>query len=319
MGFCNVQNPFYLDFKSIVMKNVSLSLVIIFFLFSNLIIGQTKDNQVQEESSNNSYFDVSVNYISDAVFMGRKDSVTAPYLYPSITYHHKSGFYGSSSFSYLTKSDQSRIDLFLFTAGFDFTANKLFGDFSITKYFFNEESYNVISEVEADVTANLSYDFGFINVSVSASTFFNNNSSSDFFLSSELSQDFISNDQQFQISPTAGIYLGSQNFYEEYYINNRIGSDRGSGNGNGNGSGTGSTVQTITTVSIEESEQFDVMAIEFSLPMWYTNKNLTFSLSPALVIPQSKANIIVDEELVEEDLKETFYWMVGITYKFNSK
>jgi len=315
MGFCTLQNPFYLDFKSIVMKNVSLSLVIIFFLFSNLIIGQTKDNQAQIESSKNSYFNININYISDAVFMGRKDSVTAPYLYPSITYHHKSGFYGSSSFSYLTKSDQSRIDLFLFTAGFDFTANKLQGDFSITKYFFNEESFNVISEVEADITAGLTYDFDFINLAVSASTFFNNNSSSDFFLSSELSHDFVSNDQQFQISPTAGIYLGSQNFYEEYYVINRLGGDRVSGNGNN----TGGSMETITTVSIQESEKFDIMAIEFSLPMWYTNKNLTFSFLPALVIPQSKANIVVNEELVEEDLKETFYWMVGLSYKFSNK
>jgi len=299
------------------MKNINFNLVIItvFILFSNLIIGQTKGDQAQVESSENSYFDVSVNFISDAVFMGRKDSISAPYLYPSFTYHHKSGFYGSSSFSYLTKSDQSRIDLFLFTAGFDFTANKLFGDFSITKYFFNEESFNVISEVEADLTANLSYDFDFINVSVSASTFFNKNSSSDLFLSSELSHDFISNNQQFQISPTAGIYLGSQNFYEEYYVINRLGGDRVSGNGNN----TGGSIETVSSVSIQESEKFDVMAIEFSLPMWYTNKNLTFSFLPALVIPQSQANIIVDEELVEEDLKETFYWMVGLSYKFGNK
>jgi len=297
------------------MKNVSynLAIVILFILFSNLIIGQKKDSKVQIDSTKNSYFTVDMNYVSDAVFMGRKDSITAPYLYPSITYHHKSGFYGSGSFSYLTKSDQSRIDLFLFTAGFDFKAKKLFGDFSITKYFFNEESFNVISEVEADVTANFSYDFDLLNVSVSASTFFNNSSSSDFFLSSELSHDFISNNEQFQISPTVGINLGSQNFYEEYYVINRLGGDRISGNGNN----TGGSMETITSVSIQESEKFDIMAIEFSLPMWYTNNDLTISFLPALVFPQSKANIIVDEALVEEDLKETFYWMVGLSYRFN--
>jgi len=299
------------------MKNVSfnLAIVILFILFSNLIIGQKKDSNVQMDSTKNSYFTVDLNYVSDAIFMGRKDSISAPYLYPSMTYHHKSGFYGSGSFSYLTKPDQSRVDLFLVTAGFDFKTKKLLGDFSITKYFFNEESFNVISEVEADVTANLSYDFDLLNVSVSASTFFNNSSSSDFFLSSELSHDFISENQQFQISPTVGINLGSQNFYEEYYVINRLGGDRVSGNGNN----TGGSLENITTVSIQESEKFDIMAIEFSLPMWYTHKDLTISFLPALVFPQSKANIVVDEELVEEDLKETFYWMVGLSYRFNLK
>jgi len=301
------------------MKNVkfSLAIVIITFLFSNILIGQTDTLATQNIKNKESYFSVDINYISDAVFMGRKDSITAPYLYPSMTYHHKSGFYGTGSLSYLTKSDQSRVDLFLFTTGFDFTIKKLTGDLSVTKYFFNEDSYNVISEVEADVTANLTYDLDFMNVSIAASSYFNKNSSSDFFLSSELSHDFISDNLKFQISPTIGVYLGSQNFYEEYYINNRIGSDRGSGNGHGSGSGT--TVETTTTISIQESEKFNMMAAEFSLPMWYTSKSLTFSFLPALVLPQSKATILLDEVLVEEDLKETFYWMVGLSYKFGQK
>ena len=299
------------------MKNsrFNLAIVVMSFLFSNLLIGQTDALATQNLKNKESYLSADINYISDAVFMGRKDSITAPYLYPSMTYHHKSGFYGTGSFSYLTKSDQSRIDLFLITAGFDFTAKKLTGDFSVTKYFFNEDSYNVISEVEADVTANLTYDFDLLNLSVAASTYMNNNSSSDFFLSSELSHDFITSDQKFQISPTAGAYLGSQNFYEEYYINNRIGSDRGTGHG----SGSGSTVETITTISIQESEKFNLMAVEFSLPMWYITNAFTISFSPALVVPQSKAMIVVDEALVEEDLKETFYWMVGLSYKFGKK
>lgn len=303
------------------MKNVKFNLAIVMMsiMFGNILMGQTDSLTIENLKNNGSYFSVDLNYISDAVFMGRKDSITAPYLYPSMTYHHKSGFYGTGSLSYLTKSDQSRIDLFLISAGFDFLVKKFSGDISVTKYFFNEDSYNVISEVEADVSAYLTYDLDFMNISVAASTYFNKNSSSDFFLSSELSHDFITNDQKFQISPTTGIHLGSQNFYEEYYINNRIGSDRGSGNGNGTGSTGGSTMETVASINIQESEKFNMMAVEFSLPMWYSTKSLTFSFLPALVVPQSKATILVDEVLVEEDLKETFYWMVGLSYKFGQK
>ena len=296
------------------MKNIAIKFIVftLLVMFTNTVISQNKslDGQITKDKDS-SYTTIALIYISDAIYMGRKDSISAPYLYPSITYHHKSGFYASGSFSYLTKSDQSRIDLFLITAGYDFTVKKISGDISATKYFFNEDSYNVISEVEADLTAAISYDFDVINLGLSSSIYFNNGSSSDFFLSSEISHDFISSNNKFQISPTAGIYLGSQNFYEEYYMTSRFGND-----GRGQGQGSGGTTETITTVSIEESEKFNLMAIEFSLPMWYVHKQFTASFLPMFVLPQSEATIIADDTLVEEKLDDTFYWMIGLSYTF---
>ena len=291
--------------------NFNFIITVLFIFLCNSILGQTKMDSI---AKTNTYFSVDLNFISDAVFMGRKDSISAPYIYPSITYHHASGFYTKGSFSYLTSSNDNRIDLFLITAGFDFTIKKFNGDISVTKYFFNEDSYNVISEVEADLTANARYDFtNIINLSITASTYFNNNSGSDFFLSSELSHDFITTNQKFQFSPTIGVYLGSQNFYEEYYMNDRF------GNGSrGNGQDSQSTIpQTNTIISVQESENINLMAIELSLPIWYSQKSLTISFLPTLVIPQNEANLVIDETLVKEDLKETLYWMVGFSYKFN--
>ncbi len=293
--------------------NFTIALLSIFSCIS--VIGQNKiDSIVQNNQKEKSYFTADLNYISDAVFMGRKDSVDAPYLYPGITYHHKSGFYTKGSFSYLTSSDQNRIDLFLITAGFDFTIKSFIGDISVTKYFFNEDSYNVISEVEADITAIARYDFkDIVNLSITASTYFNNGNSSDFFLSSEVSHDFVSTNQKFQFSPTVGVYLGSQNFYEEYYMNERFGNgSRGVGQGSGN-----NIIPITTNVSIQESEKINLMAIELSLPMWYSHKSLTISFLPTLAIPQSEANLVVDDVLVKEDLKETLYWMLGVSYKLN--
>ena len=82
------------------------------------------------------------------------------------------------SFSYLTKSAQSRIDLFLGSIGYDFNSKKLSGDFSNTKYFFKTDSYNVISEVDADISASLKYDFDLLYLSAS-STFFIDKSRSE--------------------------------------------------------------------------------------------------------------------------------------------
>ena len=203
------------------------------------VTGQNKDEAFKSTKTKTaSYIYADINFINDAVFMGRKDSISAPYLYPVLGYHHKSGFYASGSFSYLTKSNENRIDLFLMTAGFDFTAKKLDADVSITKYFFNDDSYNVISEVEADVTVLLKYDFNIIKLALASSFYFNSDGNSDFFLAPDFSRDFISKNEKFQISPTMGIYLGSQNFYEQYYSNNRFGNGRGQGQGLGNTNNT---------------------------------------------------------------------------------
>jgi len=284
------------------------------------MLAQDKSDIIKRSKyKDSSYFSLNLSFISDAIYLGRKDSITAPYLNPSIIYHNKSGFYAIGSFSYLTKSDQSRIDLFLGSIGYDFTSKNLSGDFSITKYFFNTDSYNVISEVDADITASIKYDFDLLYLSASSTYFIAKESNSDIFLSTEIGHDFVSSTKDFQISPSIGVHFGSQNFYEEYYINNRFGSDRtGSGSGSGSGQGTGGTTTTTTTTTLvmQESEKFDLMAIEFSLPIWYINKPFIISFLPVIVVPQNPATLTVDSVVHEEDLETTFYWMAGISYRF---
>jgi hypothetical protein len=302
--------------KNTIFKTLLISSIILFgnVLFSQneMSVNQSKINNdsFNVTSKDSSYVSVDINFISDAVFMGRKDSISNPYLYPSITYHHKSGFYATGSLSYLTRDEEGRIDLFLITAGYDFSIKKLDGDISVTKYFFNEDSYNVISQVEADITAQLTYDFDIVNLGIGTSFYLDSDSNSDVFLSSEISRDFVSKNETFQISPTAGVYLGSQNFYEQYYINNRFGNGRGQQQGQGNESS-----QSIN-ISITESEKFNLMAIEFSLPMWYIRKPWVFSLLPAYVLPQNPATLTVDDVVFEEDLEDTFYGIVGVAYRF---
>ncbi|NRD22607.1 hypothetical protein HNV10_05105 [Winogradskyella litoriviva] len=287
-------------------ETIKFLIGVIAFFCVGIVIGQ---NETEKDSS---YMSVDVNFISDAVFMGRKDSISNPYLYPSVTYHHKSGFYGTGSFSYLTKIDESRVDLFLITVGFDFSIKKFEGDISITKYFFNEDSYNVISEVESDITTQLIYDFNVVNLGIASSLYFNSDSNLDVFLSSEISHDIVSKNKKFQISPTAGLYFGSQNFYEQYYINNRFGNGRvqhGQGNNN-------LTQTTATNINFTESEKFGLLAIEFSLPIWYVNEPWLFSFLPAYVLPQNPATLAVDDAVFEEDLENSFYWVFGVTYQF---
>jgi hypothetical protein len=291
----------------------NILVLILTILFSNLLNSQ--NNKVTEsvsENSDSSYIALSLNYISDAVFMGRKDSISTPYLYPSITFHHKSGFYANGSFSYLTQPNESRVDLSLITLGYDFSIKKFEGDISLSKYFFNEDSYNVISQVETDLSVSLEYDFDFIKFGVMASSFFSSDNNTDLILTSELSRDFITKNQKFQISPTIGASFGSQNFYEQYYTNTQF----GNGKSQGQGQGGSDNVVIQNNIKINESEKFNLMAIELSLPIWYVHKSCAFLFAPNLVLPQNESELLIDDILVKQDLDTTFYWMIGVSYMF---
>jgi hypothetical protein len=294
--------------------NHKLTFGVLAILFCNFIHSQsTPVNEQTGKINDSSYVYFSLSYISDAVFMGRKDSISAPYIYPTLLYHHKSGFYASGSLSYLTKANEGRVDLFLLSGGFDFNIRKLDGDISFTAYFFNQDSYNVISEVGSDITALLEYDFDIITSGISASSYFNSDSSTDFFLSSEVRHDFITTNEKFQFSPAIGIYFGTQNFYEQYFVNNRFGNGRGQSSGQGQA--PSDTLQP-TSIVLNESDQFNLMSIEFSLPIWYTYKSYYAVFIPTFVIPQNEAVLLVDNALIKEDLDNTFYFIAGIYYRF---
>jgi hypothetical protein len=294
--------------------NLNTGLLFLFILHMNLS-AQSNKNSVSEITSNEeSFFLTDISYINDAVFMGRRDSIAAPYIYPSFSYYDKSGFFADASFSYLINSDENRIDLFLLSTGFLFKWDKWNAGISGTAYFYSEDSYNVRSETVGDISGFLTYDLNIVDVSLLASTFFNNGSSADIFAGLMLDKALYSSDRSFVIDPTLTIYAGSQYFYEEYYNTSRL------GNRKGQGMGTGSSLPPVTTVvEINEASKFQVLNIEVGLPMQYQHKHFIFSFTPVLALPQSSATITTEDAVLTEELESTFYFSAGISYWFNSK
>ncbi len=288
---------------------------LLLFLLPLSILAQNNPKSVKEKSSDNiSYVLTDISYVNDAVFMGRRDSIAAPYVLPSIGYYDKSGFFADASLSYLTGSEANRVDLFLITAGYLFDSNKWSGGVSGTAYFYNEDSYNVQSEIVGDITGILTYDLKAFEVSLSASSYFNTNSSPDFFGGLMLDRTFYSNGRNFLIDPTIAIYAGSQYFYQEYYSTSRLGNRKGQGKGSGV---TEPSVDTI--VEIAEASKFNILNVELSLPLQYYHKSFIFSFTPALAIPQSSATITTEDAILSENLESVFYFSAGISYWFSTK
>lgn len=247
-------------------------------------------------------------YVSDAVFMGRRDSVAAPYLMPSLGYYHKSGWYAEGSASYLVASGEGRIDLIMLGGGYQFTKGDLSGNLSATAYLFSEDSYNVKSETSGDLTAMLDYDWDWVETSLRFSTYLNSEGNPDYFLGIGLSKSWFALDNHLYMQPGISMYAGTQRFYEAYYNTSRMGNRKGSGSGSGSiGTGSGE-------VRLVEASSFKVLNLELEFPAHYFYKHFVFSLYPSLALPQSPATILTEEGSMKEKLDPTFYVIVGVSF-----
>ena len=297
------------------MKSRLIISTLIFFALHTGVMSQNNKKSVQEKSNDNeSYVLTDVSYINDAVFMGRRDSIAAPYIYPSIGYYDKTGFFADASVSYLTASNENRVDLFLISSGFIFNGSQISGGISGTAYFFNEDSYNVRSEVIGDITGVLSYDLKFLEITLSASTYFNKESSVDIFTGLKLDRTFYTLGNKLLLDPGISLYAGSQYFYQEYYSSSRLGNRKGKGKGTINPEPITSTV-----LEIKEASEFNLLNLELSLPAQFYHKQFIFSFTPSLSFPQSSATISTEDTIIKEDLKNTFYWTIGVSYWFYTK
>lgn len=289
--------------------------LLLFLCIQGFLFSQNSKKSVQEISSkNDSYFLTDMSYINDAIFMGRRDSIKAPYVFPSIGYYDTSGFFLDASASYLTSSNESRIDLFLLSAGYLFSDIVLSGGISGTGYFYNGDSYNVRSETVGDISGFLTIDLKSVEISLLASTFFNDGSSTDIFTGLVLGHTFSNTEDTFLLNPSIAVYGGSQNFYEAYYNTSRLGNRKGAGLGQG--SNAGSTISN--EVIIEEASKFNILSVDLSLPIQYYYNQFIFSFKPVLALPQSPATITTEDTVIAEDLDSVFYFSVGISYWFKT-
>ena len=268
-----------------------------------ILIGRSNIANAQDTTSNkkSSYFKLATSYLTNAVYNGRKDSVTLPYITPSIGYYDKSGFYVSGLLSYLAATSDSRIDLFTVETGYDFTINdKLSGGIYGSKYFYNTSSTAVRSQTKGGLGANLSYDPGIVSVSGGIDLSFA--SKTDVNVSAALAHGFYYGEKgnEWGITPTISTNLGTQNSYQDYVKKRK---SKGSGS---------STVQTNNT------SNFGILDYELSLPITYDGNKWGLFLTPTYAIPQNSISVAAStgSGYTTEKLENTFYAQFGVYVKF---
>ena len=290
-------------------KNYLTALLTILFSFSL----QGLKAQENEYSSKNSksYWEGGVSYLSNSVYLGRKDSLNLPYITPTISYYNKSGLYVIGLLSYLSSSTHSQIDLFELEGGYIFTANELNGSISFYKDFYNNKSYGVKSETIGSLNGSLVYDLGFIKPSLQADVTFS--TKPDYSVGLGLEHTFYAADDHLEVTPSFILYASTQNYYSSYYNKRKFSKNRKKTNNT-----------DIITAYLPNAAEFKIRDYEFSIPINYTAGNFTFNFTPTLALPTNPSTVVLTvkptngssyTKTITENLSNVFYWSTGVSLR----
>lgn len=316
-----------------------LSVILFIFNFNN-IYAQVKPESIATHDSiekKTSYFLLNTNYLSNAVYSGRKDSSIVPYIRSSISYYHKSGFYADLGASLLVSpEDTKRIDLITFGAGYAFKiSDKLDVDINATKFNYTDLSYAAGSELKGITGINLGYDAGIVSISGGAELLYSTNT--DLFSSLKIARSFEigSDDHKFTIAPAIQVNAGTQYYNQAYYSNRKYSFTTTNSNGSGttttttttkkghskksptssNGTPT-TTTTTVKSISFINKNKFTILNYEVSAPISYEYKNFSLFAIPTFAIPVNATSYEIDGALTTEKISNTFFIEIGVAIKF---
>jgi len=267
----------------------------------------------KDSTRTRSYFEAGMNYQSNNVYLGRKDSMTLPYFIPTISYYHRSGFYISASAAWLSSSTASRIDEFTLEAGYTFSAGNYSGDLTASKYFYSSQSTSVTSEIKGALSYQSSYEFGFIRPTFAGVLSFGNKT--DFEGSFGLEHSFALCQGKLEITPIFQANASTLNYYSNYYKTRRFARK-------GKKAVTGTVAITGTVANPSE---FRILDYEPSLLVTFKTSKFKFSFTPTYAIPVNPAEIDLHyvystgttaDKKNTEKIGNSFFWTLGMNYRF---
>ena len=289
------------------MKKILLTVV----LGAGLHAAQAQDDSTADATPAKSYGKISLNYLTNSVYNGRKDSLNTPYLTPTIGYYAKSGFFADGSLSYLTRTGSDGIDLATIEMGYDFTIKDFDGEIMGSKFFYNSNSTNTKSEISSSLSASAGYDFGFIHPTLHGSLSFGK--STDYAVAFSLDHAFSVADDKLAITPSFLLNASTQNYYGSYYNSRRYAKLR-------------KKVYYDISADVTDASRFKLLDYEFSVPIDYTVNKFTFSIVPSYAIPVNPAVITVNikpsatsatiSKTNTEKTENTFYASFEVSFKF---
>lgn len=287
-------------------------IVIYFYLPFFILVSVTSFAQLSTKDTSSvkahSQVKVGLNYLSDNVYLGRKDSARISYLSPSVGYYHKSGLYATGGISLLTTGN-TRIDAENLTGGYLFSIGNFDGDISASKYFYNSNSKNIRSEIQGSIDATAAYDFNEI-VYATLEGSLNFGVRNDYLLSFALDHTFYMDNDRLRFRPSFAVNGGTQNYYSDYYTFRKLNKRRLKKD------------KPPIVADVSGATQFRVLDYECGTQLSYTIHKITILFDPVYAIPVHPAVIKISVPATGntrynmEQVSNQFYWSVGMYYKW---
>jgi len=270
------------------------------FSQSNKTTKATEDED--DPFEHKSYFMYGLNYVSDNVYLGRKDSVTLPYISPYIGYHFSNGIYGKAIAS--DAPTKGYIDLITLEAGWDHNLGDHFnlgvcGD----KFYYNKNSTNIRSAAKGGLGATGQFTNDWIEPQLTWDFNFNK-ASTDYLLGLELDHDFDLKKHKFHIVPAVSLNYGTRHFYDDYFINRFLKKDK--------------TLAAYNVVA--DANEFVPLDYEIKIKFTYRVTKWLFTLTPTYSIPTSPATITLpgknkNKTTETEKLSNSFFVELDICHR----
>ena len=248
------------------------------------------------------YFQAGVNYLSNNVYLGRKDSSALPYLSPYVAYHLFNGFYVKGQASYAPTHKSGHFDLLEFELGYDRTfGDKLLAGASITKDFFQRNSPGIRSSFKESGGIYVQRRYGFLEP---GGTFdVNYGRHADLLLGLSLDHDFHIDNNKLNIIPGFTFYLGTQHFYDDYFIRRLKKLDN----------------TLVIDQALDAPGRFRPLDIDASVKVTYRAGGWLFTLVPTYALPFSPATIHLPGRVVTESISNTFFLELDISNRWERK
>jgi len=273
---------------------------VILLLISLNCKAQQEANESGDEYENKAHVMFGINYVSDNVYLGRKDTVALPYTSPYLGYQFNSGIYIKGIAS-MASRPSSHLDLFTLTGGYQHNFNDVFiFGANFDKYFFNKNTVSVKANISANEEVYAMYANEYIEPMVILDVNQIKNNKSDFILGFALDHSFSAAHERLQITPTLTGYAGTQHYYEQYKQD--VVTKKG--------------VTKVKNIIVNNADQFSVLDYEFSVPFEMAINHWAFKLIPAYIIPLNPSSVTINNVVLPEKISNTFLLELDICLRY---
>jgi hypothetical protein len=265
-------------------------------LLASSQIANESDNTEEKEGS---HVLLEMNYVNNSVYLGRKDTVKIPYTTPSISYYDASGLFvrGLAAF---TNHPSNHLDVVTLEAGYEHSFGNLNTGISADKYFYNKKSTSVKSNITGNINAFAQYTNDYIEPQISLDANFSKGNT-DYVLGLLLDHVFYLYHDALTLSPTIAINAGTQHYYD-LYISGRNGSNK-----------------LKKDKAVSDANKFQLMDIEYSLPINYMYKKWEFTVNPIYIVAKNPAELTLFKPngtatLFKEKISDSFLMDVTVAF-----